>query len=170
MKYAFIIGSNAFIVPSGIISYADINGSKEILRVKSLYHDNQPNTYFSVDLNITDTHGNAIQLVDNRASGMFNFRVTTERNSVSILNEEGSYIIHIQQMDDASAMGLEHNITAELEISTPVAAIRIFGDFKAEGLTISAENEKLFINDNGYATAALHGTNQVEFTAQGVVL
>jgi len=168
MKYAFLIGSNAFIVPHGVISYEDNNDSKEILRVKSLYDDSKPGSYFSVDLDITDTHGNPIQLTDNKAPG--NLKVVTERDGISVLKEDGSYIIHIHQLDNESAMALEHNIVAELEISSPVSVIRIFGDFKAGDLNISAENEKLFVNDNGYATSAMHGTNNLTFTAEGVIL
>jgi len=170
MKYAFIIGSNAFIVPHGVISYADNNGSKEILRIKSIYHDDKPGSVLSIDLDIKDTNGTEIKLIDNIAYINSDFTIEEERDSIRILRADGSQIIHIQQLDDDSAMALEHNITAELEISSPVAVIRIFGDFKTEGLNISAENEKLFINDNGYATSAMHGTNQLEFTAEGVVL
>jgi len=48
--------------------------------------------------------------------------------------------------------------------------IRISGDFVTEGLHISAENEKLFINDNGYATSALAGKGNLQFTEAGVIL
>jgi hypothetical protein len=170
MKYAFIIGSNAFIVPHGVISYTDSNGSKEILRVKSLHNENEPGSAFAIDLNITDMHGNNIRLVNNNPGDFTNATVKSDKTSISVLKDDGGYIIHIQQLDNATAMDLEHNIVAELEISSPIAVIRIFGDFKTEGLSISAENEKLFINDNGYATSAMHGTNQLEFTAEGVVL
>jgi len=66
-------------------------------------------------------------------------------------------------------MGLEHNITAELEVNMPVVVIRVNGDFMAENLHILGENEKLFINDDGYATSALAG-NSLRFTADGVVI
>lgn len=170
MKYAFIIGSNAFIVAHGVICYADSKGSKEILRVKSIYHDNIPESIFSIDLDIEDNHGNPIRLNDNKIDQNSDFKVNTSRNSVDVLKADGSPVIHIHQMDDHTAMSLEHNITAELEISMPVAVIRIFGEFQTEGLHISAEGEKLFINKNGYATSALHGTGELEFTAEGVVL
>ncbi len=170
MKYAFIMGSNAFIVPHGVISYSDSQGSKEILRIKSIYHDDKPGSYFSVDLDITDDNGNEIKLRDNKAEGNTSFKIREERNSIRVLRADGSIIINIQQMDDHSAMGLEHNLTAELEISMPVAAIRIFGEFKAGGLHISAEGEKLFINKNGYATAGLHGRDQLFFTPEGIKL
>jgi hypothetical protein len=170
MKYAFVIGSNAFIVPHGVISYADNDGSKEVLRIQSIYHDNEPGSGLAVNLDISDTNGTIIKMYDNELEDTVNYKVVTARDSILISRADGKQVIHIQQLDEASAMALEHNITAELEISMPVAVIRLFGDFKIEGLNISAENEKLFINDNGYATSALHGNNQLAFTADGVVL
>ncbi|HEY0245104.1 MAG TPA: hypothetical protein VGC01_06035 [Mucilaginibacter sp.] len=170
MKYAFIIGSNAFIVPHGVINYADNDGSKEVLRIQSIYHDNEPGSALAVNLDIQDTNGTIIKLYDNQLEDNNNYKVATERDSIRISRADGKEIIHIQQLDETSAMALEHNITAEFEVSSPVAVIRLFGDFKIEGLNISAENEKLFINDNGYATSAMHGTNQLTFTTDGVVL
>ncbi len=170
MKYAFVIGSNAFIVAHGVISYTDNGQSKEALRVKSIYHDNEPNSFFSVDLDIEDTHGTAIKLTNNALVSGQGFKVETKRNSVQVLGNDGNVVFHAHQLDEQSAMDLESNIAKELEVSAPVVVIRIFGDFKTGALNISAENEKLFINDNGYATSAMHGTDQLQFTAEGVVL
>ena len=36
MKYAFVIGSNAFIVPRGAISYGDHDFGKEFLKINSI--------------------------------------------------------------------------------------------------------------------------------------
>jgi len=52
----------------------------------------------------------------------------------------------------------------------PLAVIRVTGEFFVDQLHIRAENEKLLINENGYATAALAGDNDLKFTSQGVVL
>jgi hypothetical protein len=38
------------------------------------------------------------------------------------------------------------------------------------GLRITAENEKLYVNDIGYGNSVLAGKNQLHFTANGVVL
>lgn len=169
MKYAFVFGSSAFIVPNGVISYADGENIKQILRIQSIYHDTQPNSFLSVDLNIKDDKGNQVILAgsDKEFGSLFN--VESKRDSVKILNGDGSTLIHIHQLDDVSAMSLEHNITAEFEVNMPLAVIRITGDFMVEDLHILAENEKLYINDNGYATSALAG-NHLRFTAAGVDL
>jgi hypothetical protein len=173
MKYAYIIGSNAFVVPSPVINYLDHGEEKEFLRINSIYHDLPPTaekSELNVSFNVKDSNGSRISVTDNNAAPSSTFRVETERDSVKLVRRDGSTIIHIHQLDDDSAMALEHNITAELEVNTPVAAIRIFGDFELGDLHISAENEKLFINRNGYANSVLPGNNQLKFAAEGVLL
>ncbi len=168
MKYAFVMGSSAFIVPSGVIRYADDDNNNEILRINSLWHDNEPNSYFSIDLDIKDKNGNGVIVSNNKALGT-GVSVIADGKSVQVLDESGVNIIKVIQMDDHTAMGLEHNIVAEFEVNMPLAAIRIFGDFKTHDLHILAENEKFYINDDGYATSALAGTD-LRFTADGVLL
>jgi hypothetical protein len=73
-------------------------------------------------------------------------------------------------LDEDSAMSLEHNISAELEVNIPVVAIRVFGDFKLGDLDIKAENEKLFINGDGWGNSVLGGLKRLKFTEEGVVL
>ena len=168
MKYAFVMGSSAFIVPKGVIHYAGEDTTTEILRVNSLWHDNEPSSRFSIDLDIQDNDGNGVILSDNKALGT-GLKVIEDRKSVQVLSADGTNIIKVIQMDDETAMGLEHNITAEFEVNLPLAAIRIFGDFVTHGLHILAENEKFYINDDGYATSALAGTD-LRLTQDGVVL
>jgi len=164
------MGSNAFIVPSGIISYSDGKHSGEVLRVKSVHNDKVPGSVLSVDLEINDTNGARIKLINNIGEFPLDFNLTEDRDSVKVFRPDGKLIINIQQLDTDSAMALEHNIVAELEVNDPISVIRIFGDFKTGNLSISAENEKLYINNNGYATSALAGKNQLLFTADGAVL
>ncbi|MDB4924593.1 hypothetical protein [Mucilaginibacter sp.] len=170
MKYAFIIGTSVFIVPNGVISYADAEHSKEIIKIRSIYHNNEPGSALSIDVDIKDVNGNSIIIIDNIVEINSVFTVETQRDYVKVLNPDGLVILNIHQLDDQSAMRLEHYIVAELEVHAPVVVIRISGDFETEGLHITAENEKLFINNNGYATSALAGKDQLLFTEAGVVL
>ncbi len=173
MKYAFIIGSNAFIVPGSAISAGSHDYGKEFLKINSIYHD-LPNPAdeksLEIDLDIKDLDGSSIILLANKPVADVAFKVVTERDSIKVLRPDGSLIIQVHQLDDESAMGLEHNIVAELEVNAPVAVIRISGEFNVDGLHIIAENEKLFINNNGYATSAMAGKNRLKFTPEGVVL
>ena len=172
MKYAFVIGSNAFVVPRNTISYDTDGGDKEFLRINAIYHDlpGKETSFLDVSLDVRDAHGNAVTLRSNEPVVGLSCTVKRERDNIYVLNPDGSTIIQIHQLDDDSAMALEHNITAELEVNTPVAVIRITGDFRVGNLHIRAENEKLFINDNGYGNSVLAGENDLKFSSEGVVL
>lgn len=170
MKYAFIFGTSAFIVPQGAITIANEDITKQILHIHSLYHDNDPASFFSINLDIKDADGNYIRLTENRAESAGDYKVETTKNSVKVLNANGSLLIQVHQLDDATAMGLEHNITAEFEVNMPLAVIRINGDFMADDIHIIAENEKLWVNEDSWATAALAGDGPLRFTAGGVVI
>jgi len=173
MKYAFIIGSNAFVVPGKVITYDDNGTEKEFLRINSIHHDQSPpspQTFLNCDLNITAMDGTPVNLVANQLVNGASYRLTIAPDSIEIIKPDGNTLIHIQQLDDESAMSLEHNITAELEVNMPVAAIRIFGDFKLGKLDISAENEKLFINGDGWGNSVQAGLNRLKFTEEGIVL
>jgi hypothetical protein len=169
MKYAFVLGTSAFIVPHNAIYYGDKENSKEFLRINSIYHDNAPGSFLAINLNIKDTDGKPVVVHENQPVPGAPYSVQKEQNSVKVLRADSSLIIHIHQLDDDAAMGLEHNIVAELEVNMPVVVIRIFGEFLVDSLHVSAENEKLYINHNGYATSALAGEHLL-FTADGVVL
>lgn len=174
MKYAYIIGSNAFVVPGNVISYTDHGEEKEFLRINEIYHDPSPHhpdqPSLNCDINISDTDGTPVTLIANKQVNASAYRVITERDSIIIARPDGSTLIQVHQLDDDSAMSLEHNITAELEVNMPVVAIRIFGDFKLGDLDIQAQNEKLFINGDGWGNSVLGGLKRLKFTGDGVIL
>ena len=170
MKYAFIFGTSAFIVPHGVITVADEDNAKDILSVRSAINESDPDSFFSINLDISDAAGNYIRLTGNKPESEGSYKVTQERNCVKVLNADGSLLIHVHQLDEAVAMNLEHNITAEFEVNQPLAFIRINGDFMAEGVHVIAENEKLWVNEDAWATSALAGKNNLRFTSAGVVL
>jgi len=173
MKYAYIIGSNAFIVPSKVVSYAGQGESHEFLRINSIYHDQSPpapETWLDCSINIKDLNDAPVTLLANKAATGGPYTVKTTRDSVEVLRADGSTLIHVHQMDDKTAMSLEHNITAELEVNMPIAVIRISGEFMLGDLRIIAEGEKLFVNENGYGNSVQAGLNQLTFTEDGVVL
>jgi hypothetical protein len=173
MKYAFVIGTSAFIVPGNTVSFADHESEKDFLKINSIYHDlphakDEPS--LEINLDIHDTDGTPIFMVDNRAVTTTHHTIKIERDSIQVLKPDGSTIIHVHQLDDDSAMSLEHNLTAEFEVHAPVAVIRITGEFMVGDLHILAENEKLYINKHGYANSAQAGKNKLTFTEKGVVL
>ena len=173
MKYAYIMGSAAFIVPSRVIGYDDNGEDQQFLRINSIHRNLPPtaeNALLNIDLNITDTDGNTVILLDNKMVNYSHHAVNIQPNSIEILKPDGTMVIKVLQLFDADAMALEHNIVAELAVNDPVTVIRIIGEFMLGNLHIRAENEKLLINETGYATSAMTGQNQLKFTEGGVVL
>jgi hypothetical protein len=173
MKYAFIIGSNAFVVRKPVISYVDNGEEKDFLKINSIYHGSasqKGGTHLDIDLDIKDIDGTPVFMMVNLNLEAAPYKVKIERDSIEVLRTDGSLIIHVHQLDDVAAMNLEHYIIAELEVNMPIAVIRINGDFVAGNLNISAENEKLYINDIGYANSASAGNDKLKFTSKGVVL
>jgi len=173
MKHAFVIGSNAFIVPGKTISYGEEGNWKHFLRINNIYHDTSApaeNSFLDIDLDIKDTDGTSVTVLSNTPVTGAPYTIKTKRDSIMISRLDGTTIIHVHQLDDESAMSLEHNIVAEFEVHSPIVVIRITGEFFVDSLHIRAENEKLLINDNGYATSAMVGHNDLKFTAAGVVL
>jgi len=169
MKYAFLFGSSAFIIPQNIIKYANEDRSKEIIRVNSVIRTDRPDSTFSINLDINDAAGNLVRITNNGAESEGTYKVTSDSNSVTVLNADGSLLIKVHQLDWDTAMSLEHNITAEFEVNMPLSVIRISGDFMAEDVHVVAENEKLFVNNDDWATAALAGES-LRFTADGVII
>jgi len=173
MKYAFILGSSAFVVRKPVISYADNEDETDFLKINSIYHGSPTKGErppLDIDLDIKDIDGTQVFMMANLSLDTAPYTVKRERDSIEILRADGSLIIHVHQLDDDSAMNLEAYIVAELEVNTPIAVIRINGDFMAGDLRISAENEKLYINDIGYANSAHAGNDNLKFTPDGVVL
>lgn len=173
MKHAFIIGSNAFIVPGKTISYGTEGNWKHFLKINAIYHDTSApaeSSHLDIDLDIKDVDGTPVSILSNKPITGAPYTIKTERDNIQVLRLDGTTIIQVHQLDDESAMSLEHNITAELDVHAPVVVIRITGEFFVDSLRIRAENEKLMINDNGYATSAMIGHNDLKFTEAGVVL
>jgi hypothetical protein len=169
MKYAFIFGSNVFIVPTGVISYIDHDQTTEFLKIRSIYNS-MTQSHLSVDIDLKDIEGRGLKLIDNQLIDAIGFTILEERDRVLVTRPDNSTVIDVHQLDDRSAMQLEHNITAELEVHAPIAVIRLRGDFMLSRLHIEVDNEKLFISSNSYAGSAIAGHNGLQFTAAGVVL
>lgn len=170
MKYAYILGSNAFVSPHGYISYTENGETKTFLSIRSIYHDTAAGSHLSVDIDVKDMLERELKLTDNQAGSDNVFKIAEERDRVHITNHLGNTIIDVHQLDDQTAMRLAHNIIAELEVQSSVAVIRVRGDFMLGGMHIEIDNEKLFINGNSYANSVLAGQSNLQFVPSEVVI
>lgn len=171
MKYAFIMGSNSFIVPGNTLVYTDHNIN--FLRVNSIYRDRpagQQSTVLDVDLDIKDVDGTIIRVNKNEPAQTGRADVTVHKDLLHITRPDGSTLIYIHQMDEDTVMGLEHNIIAEIEALEPEAVIRIRGNFMVDDLHLEIDNEKLFVNGNSYANSTQTGKLNLQFDHERVVV
>jgi len=167
MKYAFILGSNAYIASRGSISFFENGEEKEFLKIQSVFKSVKAgNTELSVDIQIADAAGNPVSLPASQNNSKMSIEYLPER--VKIINADGSTLIDVHQLDHDVYMHLSHHITAELERYDPIAVIRLFGHFMVGNHNISIDNEKLFIDDDSFAESVLIGPSGVQFRTDGV--
>jgi len=170
MKYAFILGSNAFVTPHGTITYPSGDETRPFLSIRSIYSDNSAGSHLSIDTAIKDRQGRELNIHNNQAVDANGFNIKINRDQVLVTNADGTTILDVHQLDEESAMALEHNIIAELEVNMPITAIRVHGNFMLEGMHIEIDNEKLFINGNSIGNSVLAGQNNLQFVPSNVVM
>lgn len=172
MKYAFLFGSNVFVVPGNTLSYVDNEQANRFLRIVSVYKNDpgDQHSVLSIDADIKDNEGHVLRITNNQSEDISNFLIHETHDRLSITKRDGSTVLDVLQLDYKTAMSLEHNIVAELEVNMPLHIIRLRGNFMAGGIHIEIDNEKLFIDDDSYATAALAGETDLRFSHSGVIL
>jgi hypothetical protein len=170
MKYAFLFGSNVFIIPSNVISYVDNDETNEFLKIKSICHNNGEHSSLTIDTDLKDIEGRGLKIHDNEVVTSFGYKISRTPDRILAKGWNNSTVIDIQQLDEKSAMGLEHNILAELEAHSPDAIIRIRGDFMMGKMHIEVDNEKMSIGRDSYASSAIAGHSDLKFTPSGLVV
>ncbi|WP_448702730.1 hypothetical protein ACFGVR_10290 [Mucilaginibacter sp. AW1-3] len=169
MKYAFILGSNAYIASQGVITFFEDTREKEFLRINSTFQSvKSGNTELSVDLHIKNAEGYNIDLLANKALNVSRIDESPER--LRILNSDGTTMIDVHQLEKHDYMALSHHISAELERYEHIVVIRVFGHFMVGNHRISIDNEKLHIDNESFAESVLIGQGGVQFRTDGVLL
>ena len=169
MKYAFLFGSNVFIVPTNVISYVDNDQTNEFLKIKSIRHNNGAESELTIDTDLKDLEGRGLRIHDNEVVASFGYKVSRTPDRILAKGLNNSTVLDIQQLDSESAAQLEHNIIAELEAHEPDAVIRISGDFMMGKMHVAVDDEKLFIGQESYASAAIAGDSSLKFTPRGLM-
>jgi hypothetical protein len=173
MKYAFIMGSNLFVVPSNTISFTDNEGVHRFLRIVSFQHHKQPEqprAVLTIDADIKDDEGQIIRLTGNKAEEAPPYDILEQTDRVLVTKADGTTVLDVHQLDEKTSMALEHNISAELEVNRPHVAIRIRGNFVLGNLHVEIDNEKLFIGKDSYGNSVLAGENDLKFSDTGVLI
>ena len=169
MKLAFLFGSNVFIIPSNIISYVDNDQTNIFLKIRSIFRKNGDQSALTIDTDLKDIEGRGLRIHDNEVVKSFGYKVSKTRDRISAKGLDNSTVFDIHQLDEESAMRLEHNIVAELEAHEPDAVLRISGDFMMGKMHVAVDNENLYIGQDSYASSTRAGHNELTFTPAGLV-
>ena len=169
MKYAFLFGSNVFIIPTNVISYIDNDETNEFLKIKSIRHNNGFKSELTIDTDLKDTEGRGLRIHDNEVITSFGYHVSCTPDRILATGFNNDTVFDIQQLDDESAAMLDDNIVAELEAHEPDAIIRIIGDFMMGKMHIAVNRDKLFIGHASYASEAVAAKNDLTFTPRGLL-
>lgn len=173
MNYAFILGSNSYIVPGNTISFTENQQPQNFLRILSIQKDtpsDQPRSVLIIDADFKDDEGHIIKIVANKAQDAPAFDIHEQPDRVHITKSNGDTVLDVHQMSWGTAMRLEHNIVAELEAHQPVVPIRVRGNVTLGDLHIEMDNEKLFIDADSYANSTLSGKSDLQFSHEGVLI
>jgi|SRR5581483_9216054 len=128
MKYAFILGSNSYIVPNNTISFSEGDEPHNFLRIVSVYRDtppDQPRAALTIDAEFKDNEGHLVRISGNKPETPISLDIMEKPDRVLITKPDGHVVLDVHQMDHRTAMHLEHNIVAELEVHAPVIPIRL---------------------------------------------
>src|SRR3569833_3447973 len=154
MKYAFLFGSNVFVVPGNTISYVDNEQTTRFLRIVSVHKDDpsgEKRSVLTIDADIKDNEGHVLRITNNQSEDISNFHIQETYDRVLVIKRNGSTVLDVHQLDYKTAMSLEHNIVAEMEVNLPFHIIRLHGNFLAGVLHIEIKKKKQKNNKNSYA-------------------
>src|ERR1700756_1439392 len=98
MKYAFLFGSNVFVVPGNTISYVDNEQATRFLRIVSVHKEDpegEKRSVLSVDADIKDNEGHALHITNNKPGDITNFLVHETYNHLLISKRNGSTVLDV---------------------------------------------------------------------------
>ena len=172
MKYAFILGSNAFLVSKPVISFVENGTTHDLIRLNRIYDHAKSgtDTLLDVDTDVTLPHkGGSIRLKGNKADELASgYHVKEDSKQVMILGNEDSIILDIHQLDDDAIAGLSSHVINELNWHEPYIAIRVRGAFAVGEHEIEIDNEKIFIDNESYAETVHVGDEGVLLSTAGI--
>jgi hypothetical protein len=170
MRHAFLLGTNIFLSENATVSYARNHTAIEFLKILSfdeatgsnpegLRIDAVFNTVDDVQVIIRDNHLVA-------GTGVF-LTKDTKRLKVYRIGDEYP-VLDILQLEKQAYHGLGSNVKAEIEVQQPDHVLSIKANLKVNGAFIWADNEKLHIDGEIYATGVINDHNGVILNSDGL--
>ncbi|MFC0514180.1 hypothetical protein ACFFGT_08220 [Mucilaginibacter angelicae] len=163
MKHAFIFGTTIFLSERNTLTYSDGLSNIEFLRVLSFY-DDQKGKVLTIDASINTQSGEPIRISANTNENSANVRLDVTSGRIKVFDPaHAEPVLDVYQFDPHEYPGLSSHVLNEIHAQHPDHVLTIKGNFFVGGAHFLIENEKMFIDSNGYA-------NGVENAHNGVIL
>lgn len=164
MKHAFIFGTTIFLSEQRTLTVNDGNNSTEFLRILTYYNEqkgneNQP---LRIAARIATTDGKALNITDNVVADRADIRVDLSNYRIKIYQTGHEQpVLDVYQMDKHEFHGLSSHILNEIHAQEPDRVITIKGNFNVGEVHFFIENEKMFVDNNGYANGVVNAHHGV---------
>lgn len=155
MKYAFIFASNIYMSQQPTVSYADNDTTTEFLKVltfkRNIKHD-QHHTALAVDANVNLEDGSSFKITNNVLDGgLTGYELHNQEDKVCVMKND-TVFFEVHQLPEADWDTLQTHILNEIQVQEPEAVFIVRGDFWVNGHHIIVDSEKLFVDNDSYAT------------------
>ncbi|PWK77151.1 hypothetical protein LX99_02961 [Mucilaginibacter oryzae] len=170
MKHAFIFGTTIFLSENNTLNYSDGLTHIEFLKILS-FHDESKNRVLTIDAHITSKAGNEIKISANNNINGANIRTDVSAGRIKVFEPDNDEpVLDIYQLNSHEYHGLSSHILNEIHAQHPDHVVSVKGNFTVNDAHFLIENEKMFIDQNGYANGVVNAHHGVILSAADIDL
>ncbi|WP_184543036.1 hypothetical protein [Mucilaginibacter sp. FT3.2] len=166
MKHAFIFGTTIFLSEQNTLTLNNGDTNAEFLRILSFNNHQSANKSLCINASVSTLDGSIVHVNANNIEGRMDVRAEVTANRVKIYqagHEEP--LLDVYQLDPHEFHGLSSHILNEINVQHPDKVLTIKGNFKVSGVHFLIENEKMFIDNNGYANGVVNAHHGIILSA-----
>jgi hypothetical protein len=162
MKHAFIFGTTIFLSEQNTLTLNDGDTNAEFLRILSFNNDNSPDKTLCINATISTLDGGIVHVRANAVEDRADIRTVVTDGRIKIFQTgHDEPLLDVYQLDPHEFHGLSSHILNEIHAQHPDKVLTIKGNFKVGGVHFFIENEKMFIDNNGYANGVVNAHNGI---------
>jgi hypothetical protein len=166
MKHAFIFGTSIFLSEQNTLSVSDGEIKAEFLRILSFNNDKNADKTLCINATISTLDGGIVHVSANGVEGRTDIRTEITANRVKIYQTgHAEPVLDVYQLDPHEFHGLSSHILNEIHVQHPDRVLTIKGNFKVGPTHFMIENEKMFIDNNGFANGVINAHHGIILSA-----
>lgn len=166
MKHAFIFGTTIFLSEQNTLTLNDGDTNAEFLRILSFNNQQSADKTLCINATVSTLDGGIVHVLANNVEGRADVRAEVTESRIKIYqtgHEEP--LIDVYQLDPHEFHGLSSHILNEIHAQEPDKVLTIKGNFKVGAVHFLIENEKMFIDNNGYANGVVNAHHGIILSA-----